>query len=63
MKVGSVFRNENDKDNENQKINGTMNKEQNNIQNEELTLKEQLIYGAIATLAIIILMGVEGLLA
>jgi len=55
--------NENGNDNENQKINGTMNKEQNSIQNEELTLKEQLIYGAIATLAIIILMGVEGLLA
>jgi hypothetical protein len=40
-----------------------MNKEQNNIQNEELTLKEKLIYGAIATLAIIIITGVEGLLA
>lgn len=40
-----------------------MNKDENNIQNEELTLKEQLIYGVIATLAIIILMGVEGLLA
>lgn len=59
MKVGSVF----EDDNETKKINGTMNKEQNNIQNEELTLKEKLIYGAIATLAIIILMGVEGLLA
>lgn len=40
-----------------------MTQNKNNIQNEELTLKQQLIYGAIATLAIIILMGVEGLLA
>lgn len=40
-----------------------MNENKNNIQSEELTLKEQLIYGALATLAIIILMGVEGLLA
>ena len=36
-----------------------------NIENksEEFTLKEQLIIGAIATLIIILLMGVEGLLA
>ena len=36
-----------------------------NIENnsEEFTLKEQLIFGAIATLVIILLMGVEGLLA
>lgn len=36
-----------------------------NIENshEEFTLKEQLIIGAIATLVIILLMGVEGLLA
>lgn len=35
-----------------------------NIENnrEEFTLKEQLIIGAIATLVIILLMGVEGLL-
>ena len=40
-----------------------MNENKNNIHSEELTLKEKLIYGALATLAIIILMGVEGLLA
>ena len=36
-----------------------------NIENnsEEFTLKEKLIIGAIATLVIILLMGVEGLLA
>lgn len=36
-----------------------------NIENnsEKFTLKEQLIIGAIATLVIILLMGVEGLLA
>ena len=36
-----------------------------NIENnsEEFTLKEQLIIGAIATLVIILLMGVEGLLS
>jgi hypothetical protein len=31
--------------------------------NEEFTLKEQLIIGAIATVVIILLMGVESLLA
>lgn len=38
-----------------------MDKNINN--NEEFTLKEQLIIGAIATVVIILLMGVEGLLA
>lgn len=36
---------------------------QNIENNSEFTLKEQLIIGAIATLVIILLMGVEGLLA
>ncbi len=31
--------------------------------NEEFTLKEQLIIGAIATVVIVLLMGVESLLA
>jgi len=38
-----------------------MDKNINN--NVEFTLKEQLIIGAIATVVIILLMGVEGLLA
>jgi hypothetical protein len=38
-----------------------MDKNINN--NEEFTLKEQLIIGAIATVVIILLMGVESLLA
>ncbi len=38
-----------------------MDKNINN--NEEFTLKEQLIIGAIASVVIILLMGIEGLLA
>ena len=38
-----------------------MDKNINN--NEEFTLKEQLIIGAIATVVIILLMGVESLMA
>ena len=38
-----------------------MDKNINN--NDEFTLKEQLIIGAIASVVIILLMGIEGLLA